>query len=221
MSKTILITGGSRGIGRATTEKLCSEGYKVIATSTSGEFEYEHENLTTHKYNQADASSIEEFINWLKQEKLDIDVLVNNAGIMLDWQKDSVDVEILKKTMEVNLYGLITLTEGLLEILTQDGLIINISSALGALGADMGTMTPAYSIAKVGVNMYTKKLHAKVHSKGISVISYEPGWVKTDMGGEQAPRTVDEPAEELYDLITQNPKPKSGLFYNGEGVREW
>lgn len=221
MSKTVLITGGSRGIGRATAEKFLTKGYTVIATSTSGEFSFSHENMITHTYDQSDAGSIAKFVSWIKEHEHKIDILINNAGILLDWTIDCVDIEILKKTMSVNVYGLIDLTEQLLNHISKDGLIINISSGLGALNASMGTMAPAYSITKAGVNMYTKKLHAKIASEGKTAISYEPGWVKTDMGGTDAPRTPDEPANDLFTLASQDPKPAGGLFYNTNGVRDW
>lgn len=221
MSKTILITGGSRGIGKATTKMFLENGYKVISTSTTGDFEYEHENLVTYKYDQADSKSIKEFVNQLENEKYIIDVLINNAGIMLDWTSDSVKEDIFDKTITANLKGLITLTQKLLSLMSKNSLIINMSSSLGSFADELGTLAPAYSISKAGVNMYTKKLHAKISEDGLSVISYEPGWVKTDMGGEGAPREVNEPAEDLYKLATQDPKPKSGLFYNCEGIRDW
>lgn len=221
MNKTILITGGSRGIGRATAEKFLENGWTVISTSTSGEFDYSHKNLITHKYDQSNSKSISDFVSWFSKEGYKIDVLINNAGIMLDWMDSLVDIATLRKTAEVNLFGLVELTENILGYVNEGGLIINISSGLGALGEDMGTLAPTYSITKAGLNMYTKRLNSRVVSEGISVISYEPGWVKTDMGGEQAPREVGEPAKELYDLATMDPKPEGGLFYNGDGVRSW
>lgn len=221
MSQTILITGGSRGIGRATTEKFLENGYRVIATSTSGTFDYTHKNLITHVYDQANPKSIKEFVAWLKEEDYKIDVCINNAGIMLDWTIDTVEIEILRKTMEVNLFGLVDFTQQVLDMMNKNSLIINIASGLGAMNDDMGTTSPSYSITKVSVNMYTKKLHAKIHENGISVISYEPGWVKTDMGGEAAPREVGEPAQDLFNLATKSEKPQSGLFYNSDGVRDW
>lgn len=221
MKKTILITGGSRGIGKATAKKFLENNYKIITTSTSGKLDYSHEDLTVYKYDQGDTQSVKKLAEDLNKVGFKIDVLINNAAIMLDWQLDQVDTKVLDKTLAVNLQGLIDLTQDLLGIMNQDGLIINVSSALGALTEEMGTTAPAYSISKAALNMYTRKLHAKVNEAGLSVISYEPGWVKTDMGGQQAPREVGEPAEELYKLSTQDPRPKSGLFYNGDGVREW
>lgn len=218
--KTVLITGGSRGIGKATVEAFCKEGYRVITTSTNGTFSYDHENMITHAYDQSDPASIRAFIDWIKEDGYKIDVLVNNAGIMLDWKIDYVDMEILKKTFAVNLYGLIDFTEQLLEYISEQGLIVNLSSGLGALGADLGTLAPAYSITKAGVNMYTKKLQARIADSGRKVVAYEPGWVQTDMGGPEAPRTVDGPAADLLALAT-NPELTGGLFYNKDGVREW
>lgn len=221
MSTTVLITGGSRGIGRATAEKFLEEGHQVIATSTSGEFEYSHDNLITHKLDQSDSKSIHAFAKWLDTEGHKVDVLINNAGIMLDWTIGDIKMDLLRKTFEVNLFGLIDLTESILGSMKKDGLIISMSSGLGSLTADMGTLAPTYSITKTAVNMYTKKLQARIAESGLTAISYEPGWVKTDMGGADAPREVSGPAQDLYKLATQSPRPQGGLFYNTDGVREW
>lgn len=217
--KTIVITGTSRGIGKATAQKFLDEGWHVIGTSTSGKSPLVSPNLDMFALDLADEKQILSFSAELEKRKGAIDVLINNAAIAISADTEHISIEVLRRTLEVNLIGLITLTETLIPLMLDRGHIINISSGLASLTEEMGTWSPAYSISKTAVNKYTKQLADVLRGRGITVSSFDPGWVRTDMGGMNAPRDPSEPAQELYELATT--KVDSGYFWKGHRKRAW
>lgn len=214
---TALITGVSRGIGKATAEKFLAEGWSVIGTSTTGKASIKNTKLKLYKLNLVEPKSIEQFAKRLKKEKLD--VLVNNAGIFLESDKNEISVEGLRKTLEVNLIGLVDLTQKIFPQINDGGRIINISSALASLNDFGGHYAPAYQISKTALNMYTRTLASTTKKRNIIVASIDPGWVKTDMGGKGADREPSLPAKEIYDLATK--KIDSGFFWHKGKQRSW
>lgn len=148
---------------------------------------------------------------------------MNNAGIALeDWGETEVDMSKLRKTLEVNLIGLIDFTEHLLPKISANGQIVNISSVMGSLTKDYGEEeldNPCYRISKTAVNMYTKTLASRLKKKGITVSSVHPGWVKTEMGGEGATREPVEAADQIYKLATTTHK--TGLFWYDSEEFPW
>ncbi len=213
--KTVLITGVSRGIGKAAAEKFLKEGWLVIGTSTTGKPPIKNQNLQMHKLDLLDGESIRQ----LSRKTGKIDVIVNNAGIFIDRGKNNISSEALRKTLEVNLIGLADLTDRLLPRVNEGGSIINVSSSLGSITEFGGHYAPAYQISKGALNMYTRALASTLKKRGITVAAIDPGWVKTDMGGKGADREPKEPAEEIYELATK--KIDSGYFWHRGKKRKW
>ncbi|MBI5123694.1 SDR family NAD(P)-dependent oxidoreductase [Candidatus Roizmanbacteria bacterium] len=217
--KTVVITGVSRGMGKATAEKFLSEGWYVFGTSTRGETAIVHENFEVYAVNMFDSQTISNFAKAVGKSGRKIDVLHNNAGTSLQDDHGAINVEVLRKTLEVNLIGLIDLTERLLPNIKDCGHIINMVSAGASLVEFSGSYVPCYQISKVGVNMYTRELATRLQERGIIVSSFDPGWVRTDMGGKDAPRDPKDVAEEIYKLaITQV---ESGFFWHEGKKRSW
>jgi NAD(P)-dependent dehydrogenase (short-subunit alcohol dehydrogenase family) len=217
--KNVLITGVSRGIGKALAEKFLKKGWSVIGASTSGASPIDHQALRVHKLDLLETNSIRAFAEKIINAASPIDVLINNAGIAIDSGNAGISTDALRKTLEVNLIGLIDLTERLLPLIPGGGHIINMSSGLASLTEGSGAFAPAYSISKVGVNMYTRALAGRLAGKGITVSSVDPGWVRTDMGGTGAPRDPSEPAEEIFKLATS--KVDTGCFWHRDKKRSW
>ena len=216
--KTVLITGASRGIGKATAEKFLKEGWKVIGASKSGRDNIRQPNFQMYELDMAQPASIKNFMDILKKASVKIDALVNNAGILTD-NDQTINSETFRSTMEVNVFGLIDLTEQILPLINAGGHIINLSSGLGSITEATSGYYPTYRISKAAVNMFTRTLGARLKSKDILVASIDPGWVRTDMGGAGASRNPSEPANEIYELSTTNYD--TGYFWHRGKKRSW
>lgn len=220
--KTILITGGSRGIGKATVNKFLNMGWSVITTSTTGKLDYSNENLVCHKFDLSSLLSLKNLLKELTNNNVKLDCLINNAwGSVARGNEDLIDTELLTKVFITNVVGTINLTQKILTMLKNGSVIVSISSEYGSLTEDWGFVVPTYRIAKTSINMFTRNFYKSkvILEKQIKVYSFDPGWVKTDMGGPEAPRKPEEPAEELYNLI--NSDLPSGEFYRGLAKRDW
>jgi NAD(P)-dependent dehydrogenase (short-subunit alcohol dehydrogenase family) len=218
--RRVLITGVSRGIGKAVAEKFLSEDWLVTGTSTSGQSSWTHQNLIVHRLDMFDPQTIRMLAETVSQSQDHLDVLINNAGICLEPRVGThMSIDLLRKTLEVNLIGLIDLTERLLPYIKDGGSIMNVSSGAGSL-TDFGRPTqPSYKISKVGVNMYTRILASRLKDRGIAVSSVLPGWTRTDMGGGEAQRDATEPAKEIYDLAVS--KAESGYAWYQGNRKAW
>ncbi|MGH2612974.1 MAG: SDR family NAD(P)-dependent oxidoreductase, partial [Rhabdochlamydiaceae bacterium] len=188
-TKTVLITGCSRGIGAATTEKFLSAGWYVIGTSTSGNSAIKHDSLSMVKLDLGSETSIEQCVALLEKQNITLDVLINNAGVNPGIDDEYLSVEKLRQTIEVNLIGLISLTEKVFPLLLPKGRVINLTSSAGNVNNQyiQQSLTP-YGIAKAGVNLYTHNLAKRFKDKGLIVLALHPGWVRTDMGSPDAPK---------------------------------
>ncbi|MES2314340.1 MAG: SDR family NAD(P)-dependent oxidoreductase [Patescibacteria group bacterium] len=220
--KTILITGISRGIGKALAEKYLAEGHTVIGTSINGKVDFEHENLTVYTLDLSKPRSIRTCVKKIIKSGTQIDIMHNNAGALFDDEETHVIVDKLQRTLMVNLIGTIDLTEQIIKIIRNDGHIVNTSSSAASLTeTDMkDALTshfpfhyPAYKISKAAINMYTRTLAMRLeHEKtGITVSSVHPGWVRTDMGGDDAPVLPVEAVDDIYKLALS--KPETGQFW--------
>ncbi len=213
--KTVVITGTTRGIGRALANKFLNKGFRVIGTATSGKTDINDTNFSVVKLDYLDPKSIEKAAKEITNMAPQIDILINNSGINLeDWNFVEVRMATLRKTLEVNLLGLIDFTETLVGKVSKKGQILNISSRLGSLtlkATNNSADNPSYRISKAALNMYTKVLAARLEKQGVIVSAVHPGWVKTEMGGDEAPMKPEESAEKIFKLATSSHK--TGKFW--------
>jgi len=200
--KVVFVTGASRGLGKALAEKFLKEGYFIIGTSTSGKSYFENKNIVILKLDLSSSRSIKDCLkNFIKLNKK-IDILINNAGIASDKEEDpNIYMNILRKVLEVNIFGTVDLTEKLIPYLNDSGKIINISSRAGSMAHTKYVNYPDYRISKAALNMYTRTLATKLENRKIMVASIHPGWVKTDMGGNEADLEPEEAAKNIYDRV--------------------
>ncbi len=221
----IIITGGNRGIGKQISGELALLGHEVILTSRSEDKGLKAAEETGTQFMQLDVSndqSINSFVEVFRRKYNSLDVLINNAGIFDDKSKPAhdPDFEIIERTIRTNLLGAWKLTVDLLPSLKEssDPRVINMSSGLGAMN-DMGGQFPGYRLSKVGLNAMTQMIHAEL-GEGIKINSMCPGWVKTDMGGAGAHRTLEKGAETAVWLATHHEIP-NGKFLRDKEVIEW
>ena len=218
--KVVFITGASRGIGRALAEKFLEEDYFVIGTSTSGRALFKHENLIFLKLDLASSKSISACVNDFIKLKKKIDLLINNAGMVVEEEVDSnnLKTDYLRRTLEVNLIGTIDFTEKLISSINKGGQIVNISSKSGSLGSEAYTLNyPSYRISKVALNMFTKVLANRLKDS-IKVSSIHPGSVKTDMNPE-ALMSTKESAGDIYKRIIS--LKETGQFWYKQEKYPW
>ena len=210
--KTILITGISRGIGKATAQRFLKNGDFVIGTSTKGVANWKHKNLKIFEFNLSHSNSIKNCDKKIERLNKKIDVLINNAGIVVEDEinKPTIDTEYLRETLEVNLIGTINFTEGIIPLMNSKGHIINISSSAGSLNGSYRLNYPAYRISKTALNMVTRILAVRLNGK-IIVSSVHPGRVKTDMGSLDADMKPEEAAQDIFKLA--NSKIQTGQFW--------
>lgn len=231
--KIALVTGANKGIGFEIVRQLAQAGFRVFLTARDcarGEAACKTLQQDGHKVeflqlNIAAESSISQVVPELGSRIDHLDVLVNNAGILLDAPNDSirgVESKVILQTLETNTLGPLRLTQALLPLLTQSnaGKVINVSSGGGQL-TDMGDWAPAYSISKTALNAVTAMLAAALKDKNIAVNSICPGWVSTDMGGSSAPRSVQQGADTVTWLATAAPSDLTGKFLRDRKVIPW
>jgi NAD(P)-dependent dehydrogenase (short-subunit alcohol dehydrogenase family) len=227
--RVAIVTGANRGIGFETCRQLARSGFKVVLAVRDGakgeaavlRLREERLDVESAPLDVADDESVRGFARHLEKTHGRVDVLVNNAGIMIDGKEgDGPDgtsvfkakVETLRRTMEVNVYGALRVTQALLPLMPRDGArIINVSSGMGQL-SDMNGRWPAYRISKAGLNALTRIFADELKDTGIRINSVCPGWVKTDMGGAGAERTPEKGSETIVWLATEPSVPTGGFF---------
>ncbi|MBN3922052.1 SDR family NAD(P)-dependent oxidoreductase [Nostoc sp. NMS4] len=224
--KRALITGGNRGIGFAIAKGLLAKGYEVIITSRSLDNAQQAAQKLQSKViplelNVSDDSSINQTLKTLREEIDCLDVLINNAGVYPDEGVNILTIsrELLDSTMNINAFGAIRIIQAFLPLLekSHDARVVNVSSDGGAL-SDLSADVPSYSLSKLALNGATIMLAQALHSQRIVVNSMCPGWVKTDMGGADAPRTPEQGADTAIWLATEAPRTYSGKFFRDRQV---
>lgn len=224
--QTVLITGISKGIGLATAQQFLDHNFEVMGTTLDGTAPFEHDHLSMFQLDLSAPESIAQCIQTIAASGKKIDILIHNAGALFDEDETSVKVDLLRKTLEVNLIGTIDLTEQLISSLNNAAHIVMISSTAGSLertgavhGSHYPRHYPSYKISKAALNMYMRTLALRLKGQGIIVSSVHPGWVQTDMGGPEADITPDEAAQDIFAFaITQ---PETGHFWFKGEMLPW
>lgn len=224
-----LVTGGNRGIGFGLCQALAERGYHVILTAR-------HENAGREKVQElveqglsveflpldvADEKSIHSAILTIKERYGRLDVLINNAGVLLD-RNTTPDQALLTKTLETNAVGpyLLCQAAGDLMKVNRRGRIVNVSSHIGSLHSMQGDF-PAYRLSKTALNAVTRIFASQLKPFNILVNSVCPGWVKTDMGGPHAPLPLETGvASILWAIDLPDDGPTGHFFQHGKPL-EW
>jgi NAD(P)-dependent dehydrogenase (short-subunit alcohol dehydrogenase family) len=231
-SQVAVISGAERGLGRAIALLLADAGMLVVATAREirlaeavvQEIAARGGRSVAHVLDVLDRAGAAALAKTLDEQLGRVDVLVNNAGICVDTDAHAsdTDLDIVKETLETNLFGAWRLCQAMLPLMKRRGYgrIINISSAMGQLET-MGSNSPAYRVSKTALNALTCMLAAEVEGTDILVNSVEPGWMRTDMGGPEAPRSAETGAETPVWLATMPKGGKSGSFFFDRRLIPW
>ncbi len=234
-----LITGANKGIGLETARQLGRQSITVLIGArdkSKGETAastLRREGMDAHALllDVTSAESIRQAAEKVGREFRRLDILINNAGVMLDDATKNVSeqsVDIWRETFDTNLFGLIAVTQAFLPLVrkSEAGRIVNLSSILGsnALHQDpqspiYDTKLPAYNVSKSAVNAYTVQLAYELRDTPIKVNAAHPGWVKTEMGGEGATMELADGAKTSVTLATLPADGPSGAYMHlGENL---
>jgi NAD(P)-dependent dehydrogenase (short-subunit alcohol dehydrogenase family) len=226
VAESVLITGSSGGIGSALAEEFARAGWKVFATARNAqqpelsELTRKWENLAILTLDVTQESTIWEAAKRLADGSLD--VLINNAAIFPgDGQEpfETIDPEWFNQAFDTNVVGVARVTKAFLPHLRRSAhaRIANISSGAGSISEKEDANYYPYSVSKAALNMLTRALAAEFREEEIIVTAISPGWVKTRMGGPNAPLSPRQSAESLFRTITGLTMAQSGKFFGRDG----
>lgn len=229
IGKTVLVAGANRGIGFEVCKQLGELGFHVFLSARNKErgekavVDLNNDGIKADfiLMDVSDESSIKNAAIDFKKLSVSLDVLINNAAILGNESNfTKLKTEELISTITTNSIGAFIVIREFLPFMISGSRIINVSSGAGALN-DMSDYAPAYSISKTTLNAITKQFVAALKGRKIAVNSVCPGWVRTDMGGWTAPRSVNKGSETIVWLAVEAPLDKTGLFWRDKKVIEW
>ncbi len=243
VEKVAFITGANRGIGFETAKGLGELGITVVigvrdvtkgqtATAQLQALGYKAEAI---HYDASDEKSSDTAFNYLNNNYGKLDILVNNAGMVDEVlmgvnNSSTVNQDVLQRTFHTNLFAVIALTQKLLPLIKNApaGRIVNLSSILGSLTLHSMPNSPidpaksfAYNASKAALNMYTIHLARELRDTNIKVNSAHPGWVKTELGGANAPMEVADGGKTSVQLATLDSTGASGGFFHQGETLPW
>ena len=227
--KTALVTGANKGIGYEIVGQLLAKGLRVILTArnevagkkAANSFQGDVQFLPM---DVSDDTSIEKAAQAYGERADALDVLINNAGIYPDENVDILTIprEQLVKTFQTNTFGPLSVTRAFLPFLKKSAgaRVINISSGYGQIDG-LSHKVPSYCLSKLALNGIAIMLDQALRPQGIAVYVMCPGWVRTEMGGANASRSVEEGADTAVWLAIDGPQHLSGKFFRDRKVIAW
>jgi NAD(P)-dependent dehydrogenase (short-subunit alcohol dehydrogenase family) len=230
--RVAIISGANRGIGLEVSRQLSVAGLHVVLGSrdtNAGEQAARSLiahglDVESHQLDVTDEESVRTLVDHVERVLGGADVLINNAGLLLDEGEDvlDVDVEHFRACVETNVYGALRLAQGVMPgmIARGYGRVANVSSGAGQISS-MTTYAPPYSLSKAALNALTRLLAAAGHERDVLVNAVDPGWVRSDMGGRHAPRSLAQGADTIVWCATLPRGGPSGRFFHDRKEIPW
>ena len=236
-----LVTGANKGLGLETSRQLAEQGIRVLMACRNAargraasrklqaddlDVEFVHLDVTNRDH-------IAQAVKLIRKQYGRLDILVNNAGASFGEDRGpnstaSITPRDLRRTFDVNFFGAVELTQAMLPLIrkSEAGRIVNVSSIMGSLAVQsseggMAYKPFAYDSSKTALNAFTIHLAAALRDTAVKVNSAHPGWVRTDMGGQQAPLLPAEGARTAVRLATLGPEGPTGRFFHGDEEVDW
>ena len=227
--RVALVSGANRGLGYETARQLLGLGYRVIVTGRqAAQAEKAAQTLggpgeaSAHPLDVDDPASVAALHAFVTSRFGRLDALVNNAGVFLDEQGSllALPIQTFEATLQTNTTGPLRLCQAFLPMMQAQnyGRIVNVSSGMGQM-EDMNDYGAAYRISKLALNGLTRILAEAVQGKNILINAVCPGWVRSDMGGSSAPRSLEQGAKGIVWAATlPDGGPNGGFFRDGKPV---
>jgi NAD(P)-dependent dehydrogenase (short-subunit alcohol dehydrogenase family) len=223
--KNIFITGGNRGIGKGLVKEFSKDNNVIFSARNTEKAQLIIDTLGGKNIDHVimdvgDSESVQKGIKNLKSRITSVDVLINNAGILIPGLKHKIDAidtddDSIMKTFNINTVGALRVCKAVIPLMPPKSRIINISSGMGQMEG-MGTGSLAYRLSKSALNAMTIVLSQELMGKSIKVNAICPGWVQTDMGGYEATLTVKESAESIKKFTLSDNFPNGKFLRHGE-----
>lgn len=222
----ILVTGANRGLGLEFTRQLLTRGERVVAscrhpgralelTRLAGEHPG---HLVVLPLVLPDTRSIASLAREVEGLDLSLRLLINNAGWMASGERfGGLQLDSLQAAFNANAAGPLLLTQALAPSLAEHAKVVNLSSRLGSIAGTTEFNTPGYAISKAALNMASRMLSIALTGQGVCVVAISPGWVRTDMGGANAPRTPEQAVAQVLDTIDRLTVADNGRFLGENG----
>jgi NAD(P)-dependent dehydrogenase (short-subunit alcohol dehydrogenase family) len=231
LSERILITGANRGIGLALSRELVSQGHALVLCARDPAKADKLRELADGAKGSISIVALDvdsdESVEQAKREvaaRFDgLDVLVNNAAVFPEEGNETLaemELRWFREAFETNVLGVVRVTRAFAPLFEkgENPRIVNISSLAGSIAQKEDHGYYAYSASKAALNMVTRAVAAEYKPRGICVVALSPGWVKTDMGGPNAPLTPEESARAIAETISALTMKKTGLFMERTGT---
>jgi NAD(P)-dependent dehydrogenase (short-subunit alcohol dehydrogenase family) len=228
MDRVALVTGANRGIGLEVAIQLALRGFTTIlgardlqkGEKAASSLQQNGLKVIPIELDVTEQQSIEAAKHLVEERFGKLNALVNNAAILYDsWQRaENASLDTVREAFETNTLGAWRMCQAFIPLLrkSEHARIVNVSSESGSLSV-MGGGTPAYSVSKAALNALTRMLADELRASHILVNSVCPGWVATEMGGSDAPRTVEEGAASvIWAVMLPDDGPTGGFFRDGE-----
>lgn len=226
---SVLVTGSNRGLGLEWVRQYAAAGWRVYATCRFPDraadlqrLKSENPNVSVHRLDVTEPDQVRQMAVQLGDSPLD--VLINNAGVYKErWGKDQlgrIDYAIWFDTFAVNTLGTMRVSEALTDslALSERRLLVAISSHMGSIADISAPNDYAYRSSKAALNAVMKGVSLDLAGRGIGVLILHPGWVRTRMGGDQAPLSPTESVNGMRRLIELFRQDRSGHFYRYDGT---
>ena len=223
-----LVTGANRGIGLETCRQLLARGLTVVMTGRDRkavELVLDHrERAIALAMDVTDPATITAVFREAVARLGSVDIVVNNAAVLLHEDADVLATprDGFRQTFEANVFGAIEVCRVFVPPMIERGWgrIVNVSSGVSHL-ARMSSYAPAYTMSKTALNAFTRILAETYRGRGLLANAVDPGWVRTDMGGRSAPRSVEEGADTIVWLATLPDNGPTGGFFKDRRQVEW